>query len=500
MFKSIKHYRKPFTFILTICIMFASINLFSLADNENSTDVEASLDTVKEYKMNEAPDVLVNSIKSHLDKSNLNAYTIVETEDLDSITVKHPDGKYSISNFGIPVKYINRTGEIKFIDNSFKELDISESVSDNYDYKNKSNVFDVEYSKNPMNGVRISHNNYEIKMSLFEEPTDIEITAEIKKDSTPSEAEAFKYNNAFGKNTYINYYNTINGIKEDIILEKNINQNKFDFFVNADNTIPVLSEDSTIVNFVDANNMDNVIYVMEPLFAFDSFANSEQDKILIDKSEEKGLESQNTDDEKTYADNHVTYDCHYEIETLETGGYKITIVVSEEWLNHPETVYPVTIDPSIYYYGLQYTAQSTFVTSGSPNKVYSTDVYAKNFLALGGYNGYTYSYLKFPTLPALPTGAIYTQAYLDLRIYAGSVHRYIDVALAAGAWNESTLKYSNQPWPSEMVHGYIAPVGSNFYQATVTTAVRDWYTGTKPNNGFFIMITILQQVQLVQQG
>ena len=493
----IKKKLKSFSLIIVLCLIFATVNMFSFADNENSTEFDENTEMSRQYKLNEIPECIADYLSDQLDKANLDSY-ILETQELDNITVKHSDGQFYASSFGVDVKYTDENGEIKFIDTSFVSTGFLESVFGDYNYKNKANSFTAEYSKNPMTGIRMSSDIYELKMSMLDNSADEKITAGIKNDSRSDNTEAFRYDNAFGQDTYVNYYNTFTGIKEDIVLEKNIGQSRFDFLINVDNLIPILSEDSRLIHYVDSNDADNIIYTMEPLFAYDSFVqkhdfedDSEEHESSMDviKRQMEALESADTQNDDVYEPeaepvfDHFTYDCYYEINKLENSSYRITVVLSEEWLEHPELVYPVTIDPPISTD--KNASTSTFVCQNSPNSQFNNQ--SNITVGLNGSYGQAYSYLK-ADMPSIPSNANITAGYLSI-YQIGTGYCNIDVYKTSKAWSES-ITWNTQPWPVMQFVAQNSPITpSNFYQPIVTSAVKDWYTSPSTNHGFMITCT-----------
>jgi hypothetical protein len=90
---------------------------------------------------------------------------------------------------------------------------------------------------------------------------------------------------------------------------------------------------------------------------------------------------------------HITYDNSYRIEQSEDGSYLLTMIIDRDFLESPDTVYPVLIDPTISRTRSQiltasYRADGTTVNS--------------NYMAVGNYGGYeTLSYVKMTCIDTL---------------------------------------------------------------------------------------------------
>ncbi len=214
----------------------------------------------------------------------------------------------------------------------------------------------------------------------------------------------------------------------------------------------------------DKDNSEEQKYRFGSLYAYDSF--------------EPGT------DEATDFE-HLTFDCHYELEELGASRYRITAVVSEEWLNHPETIYPVTIDPTLT--GTPSNLDDTYIRESSPNSNY----YLESRLRIGNYNGtnYTsgicYSFLKFKNMPSLSNVAV-TNATLNMDLLTGqSTAQQAKAWRVTSSWTSSGLKWSNRPSYTEDAAAVANPNGLVDYSFQVADIVDKWYNGGT-NYGFML--------------
>ena len=90
-------------------------------------------------------------------------------------------------------------------------------------------------------------------------------------------------------------------------------------------------------------------------------------------------------------------------------------------MNHPETVYPVIIDPSVNAVSSATNIEDTYVRETYPN----TNYYLDNHLKIGNYNGTNFNsgvcvtILKFSTLPTIPYGNHILSANLVMTLLSG---------------------------------------------------------------------------------
>ena len=173
------------------------------------------------------------------------------------------------------------------------------------------------------------------------------------------------------------------------------------------------------------------------------------------------------------------------------------MVVPDEYLTHPEIVYPVTIDPSITHTSSNSNAQDSFVDAGAPS---ATGNGTLDYIRFGKVNGYkNFGYHRFTSLPSLPSGANITSAYIKFTFRSGqstpsaaSGMTMLTYCVTAKQWYETTsgsnsaITWNNQPYGN---WGYVnipfVYSGSNlsYFNATVTDFIKRWYSGSMPNYG-----------------
>jgi len=429
-----------------------------------------------------------------------NIGNIRSDSDLSSITHENEDGSFTANVFGTPVKYIDKNGDVQFIDTSFTVS----RATDGYDYANAANNLLAEYSKDAEKGFRLTKDGFSVSMSVFTEPvanklaeempeTDgitvdeeflsIETSEEVRDSTEPLEVatverkpaeirrvsetgqtdEQLIYPEAFGKNTRIEYTNISNGIKEDIILEENIGMNTFSFLLYTGELIPILSEDGKSLVIVEpnsdwVNDEDTIKYEISPLYVYDSYTPTGNEERAGDGYE------------------HFTYDCYYDLEPLSDGEYKLTAVVSDDYLNDPRTVYPVTVDPTVTetVSNLNITDMHQFV-SGSTYTVYNQDTLAVGYYGGGSSpGGYYYSFIKYTVLPTLPSNVDMTsiKATLKMKLYSSTTTNQANISRATYNWGTATTANITYTATS----GGVSP-SSQFYNFNVSNHVSDWYNG-----------------------
>lgn len=179
---------------------------------------------------------------------------------------------------------------------------------------------------------------------------------------------------------------------------------------------------------------------------------------------------------------HYTEDCLYRLEAVGENVYKITAVVSQAFLNHPETVYPVVIDPTIS--GTASTMDDAFI---SPT-VTGASNYKASYLRVGKNGNDHYAFLRFGNLPSKPANVDVASATLKLTYRPNqTTGGALNCHYAAASWVGKDLTWVNKP--ARVAPGRIYdPQGRNYSIASfdAATYLQNWTNGGRANNGLCI--------------
>ncbi len=401
--------------------------------------------------------------------SAVSALQIVDTDDLGTIRVEDSQGNGTAHVFAVPVRYETDEGEIEFIDTSMTQESFVTSLFSPYDYRSTANSFTLQYAQQPDTGLNMDG---DFTMAVYN-PEDLPL-ANGTVDQTAEGNGRITYPEAFGEHTYLEYINTTTGVKENIVLEENIGKNRFDFVFESDTHQPVLSEDGTAISIVKKDDPEQqAAYTISPLYVYDS--------CVIDTESEVSASGHQ----------HFTEDCHYEVALLEDGSYRITSVVSEEFLNDPETTYPVTIDPPISN-GAS-TVTDTYVFGGQPGATHGSE----DHLRFGRSGSYLYfTLIRFDKLmESIPPNATVTGAEMFFKFRTGQTTGSTGALWRLTSYWKEGINYdelpSNASWQvndatsvANRVNGYI-----DNYTFDVKELVQSWAYGTYPHYGVYLTYT-----------
>lgn len=434
---------------IRITALLCAVNLLLLCPMASAESLSTEVVDLT-VSANESIAALPQNIQSLL--SNVKTGDVlVPTDNLYELTLKHADGSYTTEVYSVPVKYTDGEGEVQYIDTSMQSATLLDTLSFNRTYRNQGGYVDLAYKANITDGVVVDD---AFTLSVPEQEDQQSAQQATQDDGSGK----IVYPQAFGEHTYVEYINTYAGFKENIVLEQNIGQNTFDFVWESDTHIPVLIDDNKAIQIVSKTNPRQVDYTISPLYVYDSFDPTTSDD--------------------PYSHKHWTEDCRYDIIDQGDGVYTIRAIVSEEYLNHPETVYPVIIDPTVTADAAASNVEDGFVKESDKAGKYGT----YNYLQFGYSGGRIYSYVKFFALPQLPVGAYFTSATFKVTFRTGQ-NTPADMKATAktveGDFDETTLTWNNKPTHKTTLSSVLPKITDgylDYYNFTVTNGVREWYT------------------------
>ncbi len=384
--------------------------------------------------------------------------------DLNSIIFQNKDGTKTMYYFEEAVKYVDKNGKVKD-----KKNTISETASG--DFTNPNNDINTYFPKklNQNKGVEVKFGEYSIEFAPdIKGSSGASRQTGHNKNNDPT--EFVEYPNVFDDGISVRYTPTFDGYKEDIILYENTGKNTFSFKVNT-NGLSLVEDEYGSYNFVNpltgetvSRLGDLVIYDSKPFEVPDEILNesvsnpTEEDIAKKEQTLEQLISSVPLDSASDNSSSIIPqYDHKYIVEAIKQDSlYMVTVTVDEEYLNDPERVYPVYVDPTISVSG-----------SGTSKTIQDAPIYANkpstasggNTYNVVGYQGSTYgvgrTLMKFPGLASNSTYKNLSSnqiTSLDLHIYEGSGstnNACIDLWQYTGTtWTESTARCNNIGWDS----------------------------------------------------
>ncbi len=238
-------------------------------------------------------------------------------------------------------------------------------------------------------------------------------------------------------------------VKENLILKSKDAERSFTQVFRFNGLTPVKQEDGTIA-LVDTEG--NIVFRLERFLMVDA----------------KGEESQAIETSFTHVGD----------------SWELTIRPDEGWLNDPERVYPVVVDPTVTTPITYADIDDAHVTKTLP----SSNFYNSYILKTGEAHR---TYLRF-TLPHLTAADMVIYASLEMSLAnTGSISQndyQVNAHKVTGSWSETTLTWNNKPAYNPKIEDYEVVGHSNVAQAylwNITSIVKEWYS-SGVNNGLML--------------
>ena len=263
-------------------------------------------------------------------------------------------------------------------------------------------------------------------------------------------------------NVQYEYFPMDFGLKENIILQKRPESNRFQFLFRCKGRY--LKKDHRAILVLDR----------------------ETDKVKAVLAEPYMTDSSDTENSG------FSEDADYSFEELDAdkGIYRITLTVSRDYLDSEDRVYPVTIDPPVTLNSSSTIKDVYVLSKHSSTNFYSSGI-IKMCIGYGPNDGKCRTYVKFPTLQSKISGTYITSATLKLT-ERNNTKPYPTVGLyrVTGSWDLSKIKYNNQPsFNSTAIATSKLKGGTNTHTLNVTSLVQGWAKGSYKNYGILLKAT-----------
>lgn len=369
---------------------------------------------------------------------------INEEEALNTYVFLNRDGTKSVYYMDDNVRYVDENGETVE-----KDLTI---IRKNKGYTLKANDVKLWFPDVLSDGISVKYD--EFHLTLY--PQGVADTEEVIID----EYERITYPGVFGENTVLAYTPTLSGLKEDIILSEYTGQLSYDFLIHTHGMRILEEEGKYIVKKPGNGNKET--FELGAVQIYDSAGNF----------------------------------CVGEMKITEQNNgskYILTLIAPEEFLTDPDTVYPVTIDPTITVSDNLNGANSiedSVIYSGTPNSNYGGFTYLTV-----GYGDSTYgvgrAIFRLPGLYNSPEyQSLSGSQIVSVKFYTwdASGHDNLPIEILANVnipWTESGVKWNNAPGGYPGLSPVTANMPSgNFACFDITSIVEWWKAGNSPAGGF----------------
>ena len=167
----------------------------------------------------EMDSILSEYIEEIIDLDDVKSINAEKTAD-NELYLDMKDNSTTVYSFSEPVTYTDENGNLRCKDNSIVKQKNKANKNDGYDYSNGQNDYRINFSSDSSKGVLVEYEDISFSLAPI---SDISAKGcETKTETDEREAKSFEYAGLFGDNTLLKYYPQINGVKEEIILDENV--------------------------------------------------------------------------------------------------------------------------------------------------------------------------------------------------------------------------------------------------------------------------------------
>ena len=376
--------------------------------------------------------------------------SLIELEEdaklLDEGIMKYKTKASPVETFLPEIFSVNSPIVVKYKDYSIALLPItSDGKIDKANVKDDANDIEKELDKEDKKAVAVNNGN-----TKTEEVTDL-------YDEKSEKKTAITYSVLDENNENVIDYEYIPdqfGVKENIILYQKPETNIFEFYLEVKGCYAELDEYGEVVIY--DRKTDEIIGSVPAPYMIDT-----------DGKENK---------EEAYVES-----VHYELIEKSEGKYFLNVVVSEDYLNDPDTAYPVTIDPSVTMIGSTNMRDAYVMSGGWTNyNFYSSDVRIMRCGYSASMSCHTRTYIHFPTLKTTVLNHLITKADFKAWEWDNSPpYAAMTLYRVTSSWNPSTITWSTQPSADTSTqYGVCQATGSASHVWDVRGLVGKWASGT----------------------
>ena len=467
---------KSFLALLLILSLFVSGVPFSAFTREADTtpnleDLIAGVVSVEDVygKLDSETVPEIIGYENAVSKNHVQRLYNEEDDDLNRIVFLNADSTKTVYLFDYPVKYFDKSGNIKDI-----SLDIADSdIPGQFETESGSSV--TTFSKNVSDGIKLSGNDTSVSLIPHIPITKSSAVSTLSKENTDSVAKrvddkTISYD--YDEKTAIEYSLTYTGFKEDIVVNEYTGQTEYDF--------------TLYTNGLELKEIDGSFYLVDDKGTIKATLG----EIIIFTADEKN----NTMGE-------------LQAQTIVAKQeYLLTISVDPDFLASEKTLYPIRIDPTVEIcYDNNGTGAISDVTLNSMDS--SSPASGSIYVGLRQTYGISRILMKFPGLNfnSLGNNIRITNATVEIRdLLCESTDLQVNCYVFSGnEWDESTVQWSNVDADNfsaflssniiTYANGIENPIAHR-YSFDITEAVEGWRVGNyNPNKGIIFATPIYQE-------
>lgn len=380
-----------------------------------------------------------------------------DDEALNTYVFLNRDGTKTVYLFDENVKYIGGDGRIYDKDITVKYSGEAEAAVG----RTEANDVKLSLSKDPQSGVSLEYKEYRVSLKPR---TDVQSGySKAAGPSTVATSESVMYNDLFGEGIHLRYTPTLSGVKEDIVLSERTDKNEFEFILRTGGA-GLFEENGRY--YIAADKSSEARLYLGKVICYDAMG-----KPCVGSMSATAVE--------------------------ERQEYIITLIADKGFLQDAETVYPVTIDPTITVSDNTNGAsaiQDAPIFKNKPTAAFGAFLYNTIGQADTNY-GVGRTVVKLAGLAANTTyKALSASQITSVKFYAkeatGTAANTVNLYRLTGvpSWTEATVTWNNAGAFST-AESWGASLGGGAWTAfDITTLVKGWKSGAYTASMAFIMV------------
>ena len=375
---------------------------------------------------------------------------VISLRDENAKIYQKADGSMQAEVYAASIHYTDGSGQLQEISNRIVSDDVEVNGS-SYRYRNEANNITVRMAEDTAKTefpVMMTWEDTSVYWGFVGNDSQAVTGYSIPKvmECLTDPEAAVVYPEVQPNVDYL-YEATGTGIKENLIIKDRTETAAFEFIIYAEGCHLEETDNGAVL----VNSGENRVMDIGRFYVYDSA--------------EKG-----------------TQNVRCTVDEYDDGQYKLTITVDPEWLNAPERVFPVIVDPSTTVSGYSYTYDACICSKypstnyGADTNLrsgYDTDYWARRSLLRFYFNSSVSSISASSVTSA--TLKLYKHGGVAPQMYAHRVNT---------SWDSGTVNWNNRPYFSD---GAISTQSynsvGNWYSMTMTSIVQSWLNGTQPNYG-----------------
>ena len=438
-------YKRQISVLLAIALILGCTGWVPTAAQQNQAGnaKQAGLSSVLADVSNEGKDLkddILSQVDTQREKELKYVARLHEEETLRTHVYLNNDGSKNLYLYDHPVQYQDEQGKMHDI-----SLDIADTDDAKYPYRTKANSAVTAFPASLSDGVKLTGNGVDLRLAAQVPISSTNINQQVQR----LDDQTISY--TYDSNTTIEYSLTYTGFKEDIVVNAYTGQTEYNFFLYT-NGLTLMELDGSYYLADDAGNIQASV-----------------GDVIVFTADERN---------NTFGEMRAT--------TIKSKQiYALTIVLDEEYLADPKTVYPIRIDPTV---SLTYAESGANAIDDVTLHSTSTSNGGRTFLLLGmrPSGGVSRILMKFPGIDfSAYAGVTITSATVSLRdlMCESSELGMACYPFTGSDWEESTAAWDTvtQSW-GELLDRHVISYSNGTaigwrYSFEIKEAVQKWVDG-----------------------